>query len=69
MIHATFADDSTMLFDPDEQICVCDDVLCGEYIVNDQCGPASKVIKPGVFVLSGVSLDASEAPIISVREV
>ena len=69
MIHATFADGTTMLFQPDEQVWVCDEVLSG-YIAGERSGCASQVIQPGVHVLDRVTEDGatgSETKIIGVR--
>ena len=50
MIHATFADGTTMLFNPNEEVWVCDDVIAGEYISGEREGFATNFIKPGVHV-------------------
>ena len=50
MIHATCAEGTSMLFNPNEEVWVCDDVIAGEYIVNDYSGFAKAVVVPGVHV-------------------
>ena len=74
MIHATFADGTTMLFQPYERVWTCtwmsDD---GEYFDGDQHDFARVSIKPGVHVVArdGYGLKAGEtnAKIIQVKEV
>lgn len=71
MIHATFTDGSSMLFDPSEWVYVCEEVWAGEYIAGEKYGYASEVIKAGVYVLEKVDGEGaipSEAKIQSVRE-
>ena len=72
MIHATFEDSTTMLFDPSELVYVCEDVFGDEYIAGEKCGTARVVVEPGVFVLSKVDDDGaipSDTRILRVREV
>ena len=71
MIHATFADGTTMLFDPNEEVWVCDAVEGGKYIVNDYEGPAKAVVVPGVHCINGGDEYAvpSATKIVSVRDV
>ena len=74
MIHATFADGSTMLFAPYEKVWTCtwlsDD---GEYFDGDQHGFACDLIEPGAHVVArdGYGLKAGEtnAKIIRVRKI
>ena len=69
MIHATFEDGTTMLFDPNEDVWVCEDVISGEYISGEREGFAKNFIKPGVHVLSSKGRIPSATNIVSVREV
>ena len=72
MIHATFEDNTTMLFEPTEIVTVCDDVMGGEYICGDHTGSAAAVVVPGVFVLEKADSEGaipSETRVVRVREV
>ena len=72
MIHATFEDNTTMLFEPMEIIMVCEEILAGEYIVGEHTGSAAAVVKPGVYVLEKPDTDGaivSDTRVLRVREV
>ena len=72
MIHATFQDGSTMLFDGEEIVAVAQDVFAEEYIAGDRVGKALEVVKRGVYVLAKADSEgavASKTRIVRVREV
>jgi hypothetical protein len=69
VIHVTFENGRTALFDANEKVWVCRKILNGEYIVDDRYVRGSG-LKPGLFVLQGDVLEPEivvESPIQRVR--
>lgn len=74
MIHATFENGETMLFDPWEIVDTCDWISeNGEYFSNPKASYARLVVKPGVYVLAERMKDGcvchNTTKIVSIKDV
>jgi hypothetical protein len=69
MIHVTFKDKTTALFNPEEIVGVCTWMSDnGEYLDGEK-EMATKDLKVGQYILDGLDKPISLSPIASIREV